>query len=386
MNKYFLNEDVLMATCYFHNTLEGPVRPNYTPEIKDKITKSLNSQLFRDLLIKQPDLTEIYNEYISEIHKGNVYPSTLFAKMFADKIEIKNFTEQLLKKHYSFKDKDKRKNLFKYLLENHPPFINLVHHFIKENHEAGNTFLSEDTLLYNFYFNTLKNKNTDKSSLDPQEVLSNIDSFKSVFETALNKKKLNAYLLYFPKDMNLYNHIMEQMHDLINNDATFKSLWEEKITLFPQEVRKEYSNKNISINPWSDQESYHYKFQVNEEYIIEQSNVSATKAERFGRVFHNSLGSIIHNKFNTIEETRISNPSVSFLFSSEEDRTRARKFCNSVAENILFLIKNSNFELQYQEQYDFMDMHLQKILTAFILSEELNQQNNGKINKITNKL
>lgn len=386
MNKYFLSEEILEATCFFQNTLTGQVKIHFEEKTKDKVIQMFNQRLFQDLLVKQPELTSTYNSFIDKIKIGGVYPNSLFHEMFADKIEINNFSNQLLKKDYTFKDKLKRQNVFKYLLEKYPPFLNIVHGFIKENHEAGNTFLSEDTFLYNFYFNALKSKIPARATLDSKEVLSNIDSFNSVFEIALNKKKLNAYILHFPKNMELYNHIMDKMGDLITSDAAFKELWEDKLKLFPNDVQQAYSNKNVTIKPWEDKCSYHYKFQVNEEYIIEQSKVSSTKAERFGRVFHNTLGSIIGNKFNSIGETRTETPSVSCLFSSEEDRERAKKFCNSVAENILFLIKNANFELQYQEQYEFMDTHLQKMLMSFTLGEELIQQNHGKVNKIKNKL
>lgn len=386
MNKYFLNQDVLMAVCYFHGTVSGQARSSWEPHIKERCIQKLNSQLFRDLLIKQPELTDIYDLYISKIKEGNVYPSTLFTEMFADKIEINNLKSQLLTKNYDFKDKVKRQNVFKYLLEKHPPFLSLVHDFIKENKEANNTFLSEDTLLYNFYFKSLKSNNSIRLSLDTKEVLANIDFFNSPFEIALNKKKLNAYILHFPNDMILYKHIMENMGVLIKNDAVFKQLWEEKINLFPKDIQDEYYKQNITIQPWDERLSYHYKFQVNEEYFIEQSKVVATKAERLGRVFHNTLGSIIQNKFNPIEETRTGIPSVSFLFSNEADRERARRFCNYVSENVLFLIKNSNYELQYQEQYDLMDISLQKMYMAFTFTEDLNAAVPERKTKKTNKL
>lgn len=388
MTKYFLNEDVLMTICYFHQTLEGSVKTTYRQEIKEQIIKNLNNQLFKDLLIKQPELNNIYEAYTSKINnsKGDVYPSSLFAEMFADKIEIDNFKIQLLTKNYTFKDKIKRQNIFKYLLEEHPPFLKLVHDFIKDNKDAGNTFLSEDSLLWNFYFTTLKNKGSIYDILKSEEILDNIDFFNSPFEVALNKKKLNAYLMHFPKDMNLYEHIMQNMGKLLNSDALFKQLWEDKINLFPKDVQDDYYKQNITIKPWMEQSSYHYKFQVNEEYIIEQAKVSSIKAEKFSRVFHNSLGSIIRNQFNPINETKTDIPSVSFLFSIEKDRSRAKIFCNSVAENILFLIKNTNFDLQYNEQYELIDRELQKIYMTFALGEELNIENPIKNNKIKNKL
>jgi hypothetical protein len=392
MEKYFLNKDVLYDVCFFQNTLKGPIKSFVDAKIKNNAVNSFAKKVIRDLLIKQPELENLYNSFVTQIKsKSNngyttVYPNSLFAEMFDGKIEINNFSKQLLTTDEYFDDKLKRQNRLKYLLDEYPHFIQLVHTFIKEGRTSQNSALSNDSLLFDFYFNMLKSKNAVKNKLDFEEILSNIDFFNAPSEIAINKKKINTYILHFPKDLKLYNHIMGSMEDLIKNNATLKKLWEEKITLFPIDVQQEYYKQNITIKPWDDELSYHYRFQINEEYIIEQSKAASSKAERFSRVFHNVLGTIILNNFNPIEEGKKNVSSVSFLFSNEVDRERARKFCNNVAENILSIIKNANYELQYQEQYDAVNLNLQKMYMAFTLNEELNQTSSHKKNSIKNKL
>jgi hypothetical protein len=392
MNKYFINKEVLYDVCFFQNTLKAPIKSFMDNHIKNNVINSFRKKIIQDLLIKQPELKELYDSFVLQIKsKSNqgyttIYPNSLFVEMFADKIEIQNFLNQLLTTDEHFDDKLKRQNTFKYLLSEYPPFLQLFHNFIKEGRNAGSTNLSKDSFLYDFYFNALKDKNSIKDTLNSEEILNNIDFLNSPSELALNKKKLNTYILHFPKEMKLYNHIMQNMGDLIRNNAILKKLWEEKINLFPIDVQQDYYTQNITIKPWEDELSYHYKFQVNEEYIIEQSKAASSKAERFGRAFHNALGSIIHNNFNPISENRTSNPSVSFLFANEADREKAKKFCNSLAENILSLIKNANYELQYQDQYEAIEKSLKTIYMAFTLDEDLSKQEVHKKNKIKNKL
>jgi hypothetical protein len=381
MSQFLLNEDLIMCACHFQGTMSGEIKSSYSEAVRDKLIEKFHNSLVRDLIIKQPGLSEIYDNFVKRLKIGGVFPSSLFAEMFADKIDIENFKDQLLTKDFCFKDKLKRKNALTFLLEKYPPFILMVHDFISDKRKANYNF-SEDPLLYEFYLNSLKAKNPIKDNLPSDEILSNIDAFNSIYEPSINKKKLNAYIVHFPNDIVLYNHIMENMGSLITNDGVFKKLWEDKtITLFPNDVQELYRNKNVQIKMWDEEFSYHYKFQINLEYIIENSQIATSKAERFHRVFHNTLGNLINSKFNPLGETRTGLPSISFLFSSDDDRQRVRTFCHSVKENILFLIKSFNFDADYMVQSNSMEEYLKKMHMAFTLTEDLNSAP-SKVNKV----
>lgn len=378
MDKYFLSKDELEATCVFNSTWTFSTKADLSYRIA-----LLEKRIVKDLLLKQPELELLHSTFLASI-KDAPYVGSEFSRIFADKIELSNFTTQVFGKNGNVDkyDEYKRTNLFKHIFERYPPFLQLAHDYIKNNNNT------DDVTLYDFYFQTLKNKNTDKSSLNLDEVRSNIDSFSVNENITNNKKKLNAYLSLFPKDEILYKHIMQEMGDMISNNGAFKTIWEEKIQKFPDEIQKEYKNKSIAIVPWFEQEKYYYKFELNHQYVIKKTSCSKTDALDFCRVLHNTVNLFITSKLklgNTLRES--SNESaIGYTFDSAEKREEAKHLFNMLGQDIDSLIKPLISLTDYHERQEKIEKYLEKLHMAMQLNKQLSENQSSSTNKVKNKI
>lgn len=317
MEKYFLNQDQLAAACIFCGFTNSKISPRMT--LSQKITFA-EDRIFKDLLTKQPELQNLHDSFIKELDSLK-FRNIAFCEKFAGKIQLENFTHQLFSKNYNYGTDSTRMNVFKYTLENHSPLLNVLHDFLKHYNKK------DDLILFDFYFQALKDKNVDRKSLDNKEVMSNIDSFFPGYEVSFQKKKINAYLSNFPKDETLYSHIMQEMGETISKNGDLKSFWDEKLKKFPLNVQHEHHKRNITINPFLEQTGHYYKFIINPEFVIEKSQCSQSKAYNFCSVLHSTLGDFISQTFKSSNEVKESNTSsVSFNFSSEIEKESSQGF------------------------------------------------------------
>jgi hypothetical protein len=364
MDKYFLNESKLNAVCLFHHLERLSPKIALASRINE-----IDKRVIKDLLIKQPELDPLEKEFLKEIDSPKL-ANLLFSKKFDGKIEISNFTHQLFTKAPGFDATPYRVKIFKEILNEYPPVLKLVHQKKKQSP------VKNDLILFDFYFTALKDKKTDRKSLGDKEVLDNIDSFSPEFDFLSQKKKINAYLNNFPKDLILYDHIMEQMGEFIRKSAVMKIFWEEKITKFPKEIQQKYQQENIVITPWVQESNYYYKFKINPQYVIEKGNVPQSKAENFCRVLHNAIGDFVSDEFKTsIQIRENSNNSVSFNFDSQQERDDVENFCKSIGHDIDSLIKSFNHNDSYHNQSLQIDNYLDKLYLATSLNKELSIKN-----------
>lgn len=374
MDRYFLNEDQLKAIFILNGLLNFRFIKDHAARIK-----RVQDTIFKDLLIKQPELKAIHDSFLESL-TDDQSPNVAFGKTFSGKIHISNFIEQLFSNRNEQGNDSTRMNLLKNILENYPPFLQITHDFIKNNNQKN------DSVLYDFYFQALKSKKVDKKSINSNEILKNIDSFHGN-DIASNKKKINSYLSNFPKDLNLYLHIMQEMGEMISKIGSLKIFWDEKINFFTKEAQQEYKQKNISIIPWTEKETYHYNFKINSQYVIEKSQCSQSSSEHFCRVLHNCIGSFISKKFsssNSIKENLVNN--VSYVFESKEERDEAKKFCNFIGNEIDSLIKSFRHQDDYFRQSEDFNNYLEKLYMATSLNKELSNNSSANNTRIKNKI
>jgi hypothetical protein len=374
MNKYFLSKDVLSAICSFHCIRHQPISYHYQEGIEE-----INKNLIRDLIVKQPNLNSEYQSFLELLKSPQNFPTETFSSVFKDKIEINNFINQIFNKAAFFNKGPERLNVLNYILEQYPYFFNLTHNFLKENNDQIQ--VNYDATLYQFYFKGVKSKKINKTMIDRHEILDNIQSFDTRNYESLYKAKLNAFMSIEPKDNELFQYITESMGDSIIKNAVVKRFWEEKLVKFPKEIQDNYNNSKVSINPFTDSVNYHYIFQINRQYVIEQSQVAETKADAFNRVFHNALSNLISSNFKSKKRLMENNPSVEFLFSDIDERDKVQQFCNLIIKDISSIIKGANFNGHYSEQETYIDNCLNKIYLAYSLNNELNTDRESIKNK-----
>jgi hypothetical protein len=371
MNKYFLNEELLHSICYFQSA------NHYLGAPGEHCSVAFEKTMIKDLLTKQPELKIVYDSFLEACEDNECYSST-FPEFFANKILIDNFAEQLLTKHYKCEHDIDRTKAFTRILKNYPPFFNILHNFIKNNPEK-----SDDTL-YGFYFKNLSNDRFTNCNINKEEVISIIDGFDVDKKESFKPKKLNAYLSLEPKDVSLYNHIMENMGDSISNNGKVKAIWEDSIKDFDKESNEQYENKNVFIPLLMEEESYHYMFKINSQYIIEKTKAHEARVDRFNRALHDSISKLVSTEFTHIKRIKENGPSVEFTFSSIEEKVQVKNFCNFILKDVNSIITKVNFINPYEEHQKICDDYLEKAYMAYTLNGELNS--NQKTVKIKSKI
>lgn len=371
MKKYFLKEELLHSICYFQSA------NHYLGAPGQHISVAFEKTMIKDLLTKQPELKTVYESLLEQCEDNECYSST-FPEVFANKILVENFAEQLLTKHYKCEHDGDRTKAFTRILKDYPPFFNIVHNFIKDNPEKC------DDILYSFYFKNLSNDIVNKCNINREEAISVIDGFDTNKKENFKPKKLTAYLALEPKDINLYNHIMENMGDSISNNGKVKSIWEESIKNFDEESNEKYQNKSVAISPLIEEESYYYMFKVNSQYIIEKTKVHEVKVDRFNRALHNSISNLVSSEFVTMKRITQNGTAVEFTFSSLEDKNKVKDFCNFILKDINSIISKANFIDAYEEHEKLCNNYLEKAYMAYSLNGELNPSQ--KTTKIKHKM
>jgi hypothetical protein len=312
--------------------------------------------------------------FLKECEDNELYSST-FPAIFANKILIENFTEQLLTKHYKCENDRDRTKTFSRILKNYPPFFNLVHDFIKNNTEKC------DSTLYGFYFKSLSSNIITKCNINREEVISIIDSYDTNNDENFAPKKLNAYISLEPKDISLYNHIMKNMNESISNNGKVKATWEDAIKNFDKQSQEQYENKNISLSPLTEEEGYYYMFKLNTQYVVEKTRVHEARADRFNRALHQSVSDLVKSEFKSLKEFKYTS-SVEFTFSSIEDKNEVKNFCNFFIKDINSLISQIDFIKSVEDHKKLCNSFLEKAYLAYCLNNQLS----SGIKKINNKI
>lgn len=322
--------------------------------------------LTKDLLIKQPELNSIYNNFI-EFHLKDKMPILGFLNLFENKIFIESFIEKSFYKHYSYNG-DNRNSFFKSISNKFPNFIVKLHYYINENKQH-----LADFDIYDTYFQLLKSKKIDSSILNNNEVLENINSFFVDRDANSFKKKINAYLNYFPRDENLYNKIMDNNEIYINQSATLKNIWEEKIQLFPPEVILKHQKNKIKFIPSQHSEGFYYSFSLNEEYIVEFAKVKLDTAVNFRNKFLENLGEFI---VKNIPDSKIINTgkrnSMQLILSDFESKEKTKNFCKIIEEDFASLLQPKFLNLSVNELLNFeLNSYLTRLFFVIKLDESL---------------
>lgn len=373
MNEY-LNKDCLKDIGLF----SGFFGFNKRVDLKEKI-EYFDKHVLQDLLVKQPELL-LTNERFKLNLSYESFTNIAFSESFDGKIKISNFTKQIFSKSYRFNgDLSQRTKLFKSIFEQNENFLLDTHNYLINNN------VYDDFQIFDFYFQSLKSKSKVKNNLDRNEILQNIDSFLTANDLNCCKKKINAYLNNFPKDMNTYNHIMEKMGDVINSTALVKIFWEDKLESFPKNIKDIYYQNNVQFSPFKEELSYHYRFSIDSQYIIQQTGVAQKRADDFKMAFYNSLSTFL---LKTIQDSEKSNNSqlsgINFNFKTLEDRKKAQDFCNAVGSDLNSLLKSNINDSNYSNKTNNLTEYFDKLYLALSLNNELNT--NNPVKKIKNKI
>ncbi len=347
MSSYFLNAQELSSITLFCGCLKKSHNPNYA-----KLITTYEEDLIKDLLIKRPDLIPLNEEFKANIqlHK---FPHEYWASLFNNKISIEDFSSQIFTNSYLyFGEQRNRANLFNELNNKSPKFIELIHNHLK------NTSESDQTIYYS-YFKFLKDKKTNKSSLQLDDILNNINKFRPISDDAM-KRKILAYLAVSSKNEKTYELISEQFQDIFKKNATIKLFWEEKLNLFPEYIIQKYKNEKENMNVFTEDELFYYKFQLNAQALVEKGIQPLKKAEGYTQQIHNSIKTFINKTFKCSSvHTNYNTPLVAINFSSEKDRSEAKYFCRLLVKNIDLILdaiqKSDNFYSQQEQLQELFD-------------------------------
>lgn len=373
MNEY-LNKDCLKDIGLFN----GFFRFHKRVDLKEKL-EYFDKHVLQDLLKKQPELSDVYKKFKSDLSYEN-FTNIAFSEAFDGKIKISNFTNQIFSKSYRFNgDLSQRTKMFKSIFEQNENFLIDTHNYLLNNN------VYDDFQIFDSYFQFLKSKTKIKNNLNTDEIKQNIDSFLTSNDLNSCKKKINAYLHNLPKDINTYNHIMDKMRDVIKSTALVKNFWEDKLDLFPKNIKELYHKNNIQFSPFTEELSYHYRFSIDSQYIIQQTGVAQKRADDFKMAFYNSLSTFLLKIFPDSEKSNNSQLSgINFNFKTLEDRKKAQDFCNAVGSDLNSLLKSNINDSNYSNKTNNLTEYFDKLYLALSLNNELNT--NNPVKKIKNKI
>lgn len=387
---YLLNEEELVKLAIFNGIDNSYGFMLKTPEMQ---IKKFENTIFNNVIKNAPTLKNTIEQFYKAYPKDNKAVLSVFKTILKDKISVREFGETLFTSSYTYEEDHERIVFLKKLHEKYPPLVFMLHKYI---HDNRNNSLSN--VLYDAYFQILKNKNTKilLNQLNKVEIIENINSFKPRNIQGI-KKKLNAYLNNFERKEPLYKHISNELREEIKNFGLIKNFWDEKVKLFPKEIQDKHyiSNKNEVVFPWGEEKEYYtYNIKFNKQFFIQKTNYSETTIENLMYTFSSKLSDFIELKFEGVDLNRKNNPFDIYLsFESKDNKDKAKMFTSIIINNLEDLINNYfNKDKQNNMNTEELNKYFEKLYFSFELDkqltkkEELNNSSEGSTKRKISKV
>ncbi|NCP98075.1 hypothetical protein GW796_08655 [archaeon] len=372
MTTYYLTKEDLLKICIFNGVFSEDVSYNYLSS-GDTSKDFFDEYIIRNLLYKNPLLQKDFDNLTKDNKSIHI---NSFIDIFDGKIKSMDFYDTIFGTSYCrVKDKDsKRINFFKKLFESDSSLILELHDKLKKSDNG------EDFALHDAYFQILKTKKAKELNIDHNEIRTNIDKFSTNLEFTYCKKKINAYLNNFPKDINLYNHIIKNLDNEINRMGSVRVFLEEKISLFPQKVIDKHHQELISLSPFTEEKNFHYSIKINAEYLISNFKKSQTEALEIKKNFHIEFSEFLCNKFKNCNRIKMyQGIGVNLIFQNEKDRDEAIHIFSLISQDFDSLFGNANTS----PGANYFTTYLERLEALTKLNNELDiNQGKTKKNKI----
>ena len=231
----------------------------------------------------------------------------------------------------------------------------------------------------------MKNKNGEliRKNLNEKEILVNIDHFNAD-RPAFLKKKINAYLSNFKRDETLYKHIIDSVGQHIEKNGTVKIFWEEKLNLFDKSIVNLYKNSDKAEMPWGKTEDlFLYNFYVNIEYVVTKSHLTQNQSSYLVGSFVRALTNFLETNYNCSNMGGYHNTKVCVVFEKEDDKNRAKVFCEQIKNNLEEII---NGYFKKDKTHSTLDEQMKEYFTKLNFAFDLDKQLINKEDSSTSKI
>ncbi len=395
---YYLEEYDLIKICLFNGIGNHYA---FTRQPLDRQVEMIKERLFDQLLENNPKMKPFVDSFLKQYSEhyistnGKPSPIEQIKTFWKNKLTIEDFSEAVLSSNYIFREDSDRLKFLKSLFEKSPTFLNIVHAHIQSSIHNKNIIKNNIQIytnisdsIYDAYFQMLKSKLSAniRKTLKLETIKENIDSYHPDKPNSI-KKKINAYLSNFTRDISLYEHITKQLEDPIKKNGTIKLFWDDKINLFTPDVVKKHNSEKTEISWGESSSSYLYSFKLNPEFIVEKSHLTQNQSLYFRGTFHNAISDFLSKNFNgsLVSLNGGTYYSVNIIFDDLSDKNRASAFCDLVKNNIDHIIatyckKESNSNINEQ-----LNEYFKKLNLAFELDKKLESKENV-IKPIKNKI
>lgn len=342
--------------------------------------KDINNKILSKLIISQPELKAIkiiFENKLGFLFKEGVDSESfinLFAEFFKDQIKLKNLEFHIFENNNVGIKESSRKKFLLELNKRSGFFINL---FIKDNK------VNNDITLCECYLNIIKKEKNLLNNFNENIILDSIKKIETYFNKNLSKLKLDTYLSLFKKDQYLYDLISENMIEVFEKYVVLDNYWESKAHLFEKNVIFKIKN---NVSAFTKEESFYYRFIINEDWIIKKQKISEKQAKKFCIAFNRSLKLIVNNLYdvNFIDFATLGDQTsqICLTVKTKEEAKEIKAFFSKVTDNIDILLSkfdhNSGIELQmlqieeYVESFKIYDFY-KKMNTDLLSKKEDNK-------------
>lgn len=332
-----------------------------------------DKQIFQDLLQNQPELNSSYDRFWKEYTK-DTFVVQLFSEIFEDKILLVNFPAIFVYSEQYKGLSSIRQNTFLYLSEQTNEFMDCFKKFLLSENKN-----KSDEILYESYFKLLK-----KNKTKPVEVFQILKDYTpwSDFGELDIKKKLKCYIS-LGKNKTVYDAIMNDLSKQISNNAEIENYFLNYVDKFSTDLKEHYNNQKVARPKFIIEEDYRYRFELNEDYIIEKTKQNGNQVKEFKIIFSQAFYEILLKEIGLLikrNSINVTNPeNMDVLFKNEDDRQRCKVFSSKISHLLEELITNVDWNKTREEKEFFIKNHFTKYYLKYNL--ETNLQDKTSSNK-----
>jgi hypothetical protein len=238
------------------------------------IKLTLNRFLFNDLLTKQPELKNDVDTFWEEAKKEK-YLTSVFWKVFDNKIFLKNVYPLIFSYNTNYCNKQERKDFIKKMIGYDPSIMNALHEKIKTNNYIDHAHLAAYVDLLPKYLKEIKDSK--------EQVLENLKKTNEFTESNF-VQVLNSAIKSFSHDKELYDflktHCSQKFETYHNLRDKFNKAEDKYFPQFKQA-------KKIDI--FSNIQEYKYIFCIKDSILIDYFGVDKSAAAFVQRLLHESI-------------------------------------------------------------------------------------------------
>ena len=222
-----------------------------------------------------------------------------------------------------------------------------------------------DDILYDSYLKLLK-----KTKTTPVEALKILETYYPLSNSGeLDvKKKLKCYMS-LGKNKTVYDAIIKDLSKEISSNAEIENYFLNYLYKFTHDLKSDYISQKIDRFPFSDEEDYRYKFELNEDYIIEKTKQNGNQVREFKIIFSQAFYELILKEIgSSIQRNSINvvNPAnMDVLFKNEDDRQKVKVFASKISPLLEDLITNIEWNKTKEEKEILIKNHFKKYYLIF---------------------